>query len=134
MGKLYGETIKALACKAKAGQPLDAADAELRLRNPMCGDEVTVRINISDGHVQVGYRVQGCLICMASCARMAEIVSTDGDSVKLKGLVNTIESMFKNGTDPREMEEFVPVRERRSRHECVVLPFRALGELLRRRP
>jgi nitrogen fixation NifU-like protein len=50
-------------------------DAEVHHVNPTCGDEVTLRVKVQDGHVQdVSYDGQGCSISQASTSVMADLV------------------------------------------------------------
>jgi len=130
MPGLYPDRIKALARRAREGRALDGEAPSASRKNPMCGDEVTVFAKVgSGGRAEVGYRVRGCLLCQASCERMAELAEADPDSGRLRDLAHAVESMFDNSVPP-EMEEFAAARAHRSRHECVLMPFRALAELL----
>lgn len=130
MADLYAETVKSLARSARQGRPLERPEREASRKNPMCGDEVTVSVRRGeDGGIDMGYRVRGCLLTMASCARMAEIASEERDPARLAGLAARVEAMFRDGV-PDEMGMFGPVRAHRSRHECVLIPFRALRETL----
>ena len=128
--KLYGDRVKEMAQKAKKGCPLDDFDNSEYVKNPMCGDDVTVYIkDVGEGRYEVGYKARGCLICLASCARMEEIIENGMSKTKIKKLVEKVEAIFDNGV-PEEMELFAPVEKHRSRHECVKLPFRALSKLI----
>lgn len=128
---LYAEHVKALARRARSGQALENPGRTACVRNPMCGDEVRVSVRFrADGGVDLGYSVRGCLLTLAACARMAEIAAADPDRARLAGAVARIEAMFDAGI-PAEMGMFGPARAHRSRHECVLIPFRALGGLLR---
>ena len=50
-------------------------DAEVHHVNPTCGDEVTVRVKVTDGVVQdVSYDGQGCSISQASTSVMTDLV------------------------------------------------------------
>lgn len=54
---------------------LDAPDAEARINNPFCGDDVLVQIKIDDGYLaSVCAQGQGCAISQASASMMGEIV------------------------------------------------------------
>ena len=53
----------------------DPFDVQVHHVNPTCGDEVTVRVRVSDGVVQdVSYDVQGCSISQASTSVMTDLV------------------------------------------------------------
>jgi nitrogen fixation NifU-like protein len=50
-------------------------DAEVHHVNPTCGDEVTLRVKVTDGVVtDVSYDGQGCSISQASTSVMADLV------------------------------------------------------------
>jgi nitrogen fixation NifU-like protein len=50
-------------------------DAEVHHVNPTCGDEVTLRVRLEDGHVaDVSYDSLGCSISQASASVMTELV------------------------------------------------------------
>jgi nitrogen fixation NifU-like protein len=51
-------------------------DAEVHHVNPTCGDEVTLRVHVTDGTVtDVSYDGQGCSISQASTSVMVDLVS-----------------------------------------------------------
>jgi nitrogen fixation NifU-like protein len=51
-------------------------DAEVHHVNPTCGDEVTLRVRLSDGVVaEVSHEGQGCSISQASTSVMVDLVS-----------------------------------------------------------
>ena len=54
---------------------LDDFDAEIHHVNPTCGDEVTLRVRVTDGTVKdVGWLGEGCSISQASTSVMSELV------------------------------------------------------------
>ncbi len=53
----------------------DPFDAEVHHVNPTCGDEVTLRVKVSDGVVEdVSYESEGCSISQASASVMSDLV------------------------------------------------------------
>ena len=53
----------------------DPFEAEVHHVNPTCGDEVTLRVHVSDGVVEdVSYDALGCSISQASASVMADLV------------------------------------------------------------
>lgn len=54
--------------------------AQVQHHNPTCGDDIVLRVQVSDGVVQdVSYAAQGCSISVASASMMADLVT--GESV-----------------------------------------------------
>ena len=57
------------------GDPSSAGTAEVHHVNPTCGDEVTLRVHLSDGIVEdVSYDSVGCSISQASASVLTELV------------------------------------------------------------
>lgn len=55
---------------------IDPFDAEVHHVNPTCGDEVTLRVQVSDGTIAgLGWAGEGCSISQASTSVMSELVS-----------------------------------------------------------
>lgn len=52
---------------------LEAPDAEVHLRNPTCGDEITLQMQVRDGTIEdVRFSGQGCSISQASASMMTQ--------------------------------------------------------------
>jgi len=132
---LYHEALLGLARAAAGARRLEAPDASARRDNPLCGDDVTFDVRVRGGRIEaVGLRVRGCVLCQASATVLGgaapgrtagEIASArDALAVMLRG----------SGPAPpgpwEELAVFRPVRGVPSRHECVLLPFDALGDAL----
>ncbi len=103
-------------------------DAEATLSNPLCGDRVTIRLKMdADRIADLRYQVRGCLLCKAACAHMAELVR-GLDQPGLKALRDEFERFLQSAPGNRRAvsvthEIFSPVRPRKSRHRCVLLPY-----------
>lgn len=56
---------------------LDGAQVHVHHSNPLCGDELDLRLKVTDGKVaELAYDGEGCSISMASASAMAEAVLT----------------------------------------------------------
>jgi nitrogen fixation protein NifU and related proteins len=54
---------------------VDPFDAEVHHVNPTCGDEVTLRVKVSDGQIaELGWDGEGCSISQASTSVMSDLV------------------------------------------------------------
>jgi nitrogen fixation NifU-like protein len=54
---------------------LASFDAEVHHVNPTCGDEVTLRVRVSDGRIaELGWTGEGCSISQASTSVMSDLV------------------------------------------------------------
>lgn len=73
MMKLYSQRILALASAIPHHQRLDAPDATIMKRSPLCGSTVTVDLDVKDGRIsQFGQDVKACALGQASAAIFAE--------------------------------------------------------------
>jgi nitrogen fixation NifU-like protein len=140
---LYQKAIVDAARSGREYPRLPAPDGTATVDNPLCGDRVTVDVRLEDETVaEVGQRVRGCLLCEASGALIARHAPGCAKA-ELQALRGRVADMLKAETDEdaRRLADalgagwdalgaFVPVRRYRSRHECVLLPFEALGKAL----
>ncbi len=131
--QLYQDRIVALA-KARTGAgKLASPTKSARRDNPLCGDRVTIDVTL-DGQgriTEIGHQVRGCLLCQASASALAS-VAVGRDSSGIADLRHDAErAVGREVGDAREpFAAFAPVREHKSRQECVLLPFEALTDAL----
>ena len=133
---LYQDALLRLAASADGAGRLAAPDATAHRDNPLCGDEVTLDLQLRGGRVEaLAHRVRGCLLCRAAAAALAR--GAIGRSAAELGEVHAhLAAMLRAGGPPPEgafadLAAFLPVREVSSRQECVLLPFETLGDALR---
>ena len=133
LNALYQDAIIAAARRAVGHGRLARPHGTATVDNPLCGDRVTfdVELDASGFVARLGHVVRGCLLCEAAAVLIAEHASArDAEDLLHAGI--GVEAALKDGAPfpwP-ELEMFVPVREVKSRHRCVGLPFEALGEAL----
>ena len=129
---VYQQAIKDLAAVA-AGR-LDAPDTSVTLDNPLCGDTVVLDLRLADGRIAaLGHNVKGCLLCKAAAAVVARsAVGLEADAAA--ALADRVGAMLKQGGEPPipALAAFLTVRPHKSRHGCVLLPFKALAKALGR--
>lgn len=128
---LYHQAIVKFASVATGKGRLVDADATVTLDNPLCGDQIILDIRMGGGSVAaVGHRVKACILCEAAASIIGS--HAPGESAaKLRSISDTLSMMLCDGSDApsgrwKVLSTFKPVRNYRSRHDCVVLPFRAL--------
>ncbi len=131
--QLYQERIVALAkAKTRAGklaQPTKSA----RRDNPLCGDRVTIDVTL-DGNgriAEIGQQVRGCLLCQASASALASI-AVGKDAAGIAEIRHEAERALgrESGEPHGPYDAFTPVRDHKSRQECVLLPLEALKDAL----
>lgn len=73
LSNLYRQVIMDHAKHPHNNHELDQADHELKLRNPTCGDVLTVQLKIADNTViDAAYTGTGCTISQASASMMTD--------------------------------------------------------------
>jgi NifU-like protein involved in Fe-S cluster formation len=133
--ELYQQAILELARRARDAGRLDAPQASVTIDNPLCGDRITLDLNLADGRVQeVGHKVRGCLLCQAAAAVIGERAAGETGAA-LRDVAARLARAIRE--DPAaaeglwpELGAFAPVHAHKSRHDCVLLPFEALIQAL----
>lgn len=139
---LYHERMLALAAGSDSGEALAQPDAEVTLDNPLCGDRVTLALELDAGGTitAMSHRVRGCVLCRAAAAALAKH-AVGQDAASLATVRTDLQQRLRAGSEVdagetaagtwAELAVFTPVAPHKSRHECVLLPFdaalRALG-------
>ena len=127
---IYQEKILSLAAKNKKTIALKDFNRSFEMRNPMCGDEVKVRIKLVETKIiDISAVVRGCALCEASAGLVVDLFKNNDvpDEKFLKEFFSWLENAEKNLSDqlPIEMEIFEPIRDIRNRHKCITMPFEA---------
>jgi len=129
---IYQQAVKDLATRASGAGRLDAPDAGAVLDNPLCGDRVALEIGLAGGKVaRLAHGTTGCLLCRAAASAMAErAVGMEGAAAA--ALAGEMAAMLKQGAEPPfpAAAAFLAVQGHKSRHNCVLLPFKALAKAL----
>jgi nitrogen fixation NifU-like protein len=130
---LYQDEIVALARDGRALPRLEAPSVSARVDNPVCGDRITVDLALDGETVTaVGAKVQGCALCQAAIAVIADNV-VGQEAAVLPDVAKAVEAYLaaQDTTLPwTALSAFAPVRTAKSRWECVMLPFRAATKAL----
>ena len=139
LNDLYGEMIIDHHRNPRHNGTIPDPDLEAEEDNPFCGDRVTVDLSIEDGRVtELGHHVRGCLLCEAAASVIG--CNAVGETPEaLRAARAAAEHLLRgddgaaNGGDGESwpaIADFTPVRNFKSRHECVLLPFEALAQAL----
>lgn len=133
--ELYQAALVARAKQGRTRGRLKNPQHSVTLDNPLCGDRVTLDVDLSGGRVAaVGHQVRGCLLCEASAETIAA-QAPGKTSADLAQAAAAITAILKDGSMPpagewSSLEIFAPVHRVKSRQDCVLLPFEALGKAL----
>jgi len=133
--ELYQNAIVNKAREATGAGTLDNPDARVTVNNPVCGDRVTIEIQMSGNRVAaVAHNIRGCLLCEASAAVIGE-KAPGSTRAEIAAARDAATALVKDGVDIpaegwSELSIFQPVTGHKSRHYCVLLPFDALDKAL----
>ena len=111
--------------------PLPAANHQAEGNNPLCGDQVSVLLDVADGRIRdVSFQGMGCAISMASASLMTEALK--GQTVEeARRLFHVFHDLLTTGageTSPElgKLAVFTGVREFPMRVKCATLPWHTL--------
>lgn len=72
---LYQELILQHYRSPRNRGPLEEPDAEIAMNNPVCGDEITLRLRVRAGVIEaVRFTGQGCSISQAAASMMTQLI------------------------------------------------------------
>ena len=115
---------------------LDPADASVEGFNPMCGDRLTVRLQMADDKIrEIRFEGQGCAISTASASMMTEAVKgkTPAEALKLFDRVHQLltDDAAPPADDLGKLAALSGVREYPARVKCASLCWHTLAAALR---
>ena len=114
---IYQEKILSLAAENKKSNAIEDYNRSFEVKNPMCGDEVKVRLKLINNQIEdISAIVRGCALCEASAGLVVKLF-------KNKEMPKTL---------PIEMYIFKPIKEIKNRHKCITMPFEATVKSVKR--
>ena len=128
---IYNARMLRLAAEAVGAGRLAARDASAEIVNPVCGDRIRVDVRTGDGRIAaIGYEVHACVLTQASASLLGRH-AVARTAAEIRELAAQIEAMLRGqgeapGGDWSGYAALEPVRAHSSRHQCVMLPLRAL--------
>ncbi len=130
---LYQDVILDRGRNPRHMHRLDPFDARAQGENPMCGDQVEVRLGFApDGRIaDAAFEGRGCAISLASADLMAEVVR-GRTRAELRALAAAFSTLAKTGDTPSAdgaldtLRPLSGVSEYPSRVKCATLPWAAL--------
>jgi NifU-like protein involved in Fe-S cluster formation len=128
---IYNAHMLRLAAEAAGAGRLAERDASAEIVNPVCGDRIRVDLRTDGTRIAaLGYEVHACVLTQASASLLGRH-ATGRTTAEIREVAERIEAMLRAdggapGGDWSDYAALEPVRAHRSRHECVMLPLRAL--------
>ena len=131
--KLYSERILALAADIPLTDRLEAPQATVKRRAPLCGSTVTVDLKIEDGRIaDFGQDVKACALGQAAAAILAKNVIGRTRREIETARDAMLGMLTKNGPPPVPPFEgyavLEPARDFRNRHASIMLALEATTE------
>ncbi len=133
--KLYSTRILALAADIPHTGRLDAPDASLRKRAPLCGSTVTVDICVEDGKIsQYAQDVKACALGQASASIFGEkVIGLTLEQIQTgrDALLNMLKNNGPVPSAPFEaLEVLQPAADYKNRHASILLAWDATVEAM----
>ena len=128
---IYNAQMLRLAAEAAGAGRLAERDASAEIVNPVCGDRIRVDIRTEGARIAaLGYEVHACVLTQASASLLGRH-AVERTAAEIREVAERIEAMLREdsgapGGDWSDYAALEPVRAHSSRHECVMLPLRAL--------
>lgn len=135
MIKLYSQRILALAADVPHRGRLDAPQASVKKRAPLCGSTVTVDLSLEDGQiVAFAQDVKACALGQAAAALLGRHV-IGRTQLEVEAARDALRAMLKDGGvapgAPWEGYEVLePARDYRNRHASIMLSLDATAEAM----
>jgi nitrogen fixation NifU-like protein len=125
---LYQKQILAYAHKSRSSLSVDQPTHSATLDNTTCGDRVDVTLEMAAGHIEkIGMSVRGCALCEAGAGLALDCLPGRNET-EIRDLTEGFAIWIDGKTEQPplpDMQHFMPVREIRNRHKCVLLAFQA---------
>ena len=128
--QLYSKQLLRLAAAAVGAGHLEPCDASGSAHNPICGDRVSVTLNLNKDRIsEMAHHTQACVLTQASASILgAHLTGKDINAVET--LRRQVVGMLENGdAPPAPFSDFLAlqgVATHRNRHRCVLLPLDAV--------
>jgi NifU-like protein involved in Fe-S cluster formation len=128
---IYNGRMLRLAAEAAGAGRLAERDGSAEIVNPVCGDRIRVDVRTAGERIEkIGYEVHACVLTQASASLLGRH-APGRTAAEIRELAAQIEAMLRSEAAPpagdwSDYAALEPVRAHSSRHQCVMLPLRAL--------
>ena len=133
--KLYAGRILELAADIPCAERLDAPDATVKKRSPLCGSTVTVDVVVENGVLtDFGQDVKACALGQAA-ASVLGAVAVGRSLFEIETARDQLKAMLtQNGAVPEapfaDYAALEPARDFRNRHASILLAIEATAEAM----
>lgn len=131
--KLYSTQILSLAAEIPHIGRLEAPDASVKKRSPLCGSTVTVDLDLTDGRVsRFSQDVKACALGQAAAAVVGQSILGCTIEQLDQAHAQLMDMLAKDGPIPAPpfagFEPLLPAREYRNRHASILLSISSAAE------
>lgn len=134
--ELYQELILDHSENPRWNRVLSNPDKCVELRNPLCGDQLQLSVNVKDGKIhEIGFSGSGCTISQATASIMTELLL--GKSLEeARELARTYRKMMRGETKTDELEPLGDavalegVRKFSARIKCALLAWDCIERIV----
>lgn len=136
--EIYMDYVMEHAARPRNHRAMPDATADQEAQNPSCGDHLHLYIKCSDGHTidDISFLGESCALCKASASTLTtELKGLSIDDAEV--LREAFESMVTTDSEPssgmpNNLKLFQSVRHFPQRVSCVLLGWKALGQVIRK--
>ena len=127
--------ILEIASHTDNNKVLENSTHHSRNKNPICGDEMEIRLVVKDDIVKdMGYQCKSCVYCQASVSLLSRKIKNKSIN-EVKKFSDNAEKMFidvKSSID-KKWEDFKDILDKKniSRKECLLLPLKTVLKALK---
>lgn len=127
---LYRELVIEHSRSTKYTGTLPSATCSATLHNPLCGDTITVHLEVNDAGIitNARYEAQGCAIAKAMASMMSERII--GQAVAQAKSWSVLSQAAVTGDDQLGFHELTAMIALPARRRCATLPWDTLGAAL----
>ncbi len=133
--KLYAGRILELAADIPLSERLEAPDATVKKRSPLCGSTVTVDVMVENGVITgFGQDVKACALGQAA-ASVLGAVAVGRTMAEIETARDQLKAMLTEGGDVpappfQDYAALEPARDFRNRHASIMLAIEATAEAM----
>ena len=133
MDALYQKQILQFAQQSRTSNFDSGAPLQASYNNPTCGDTVDISFSCTGGEIHnIGVSVRGCALCEAGAGLLLKKFegASAVDARKMTADFSNWITKRSEDAPNEDMAKFMPVRDIRNRHKCVLLAFNAAVKAL----
>ncbi len=128
--QLYSKRILALAAEIPLTDPIADAEGEAKVRSPLCGSTVSVRLREEGGRIAAfSQDVKACALGQASASVLGSVVLGKSRD-EIAAAREALRAMLKEGAPPPEapfdgLSVLEPAKDFKNRHASILLAWDA---------